>query len=707
MPNFDPYHKWLGIRPEEQPVDHYRLLGITLFEDDLDTISSAADQRMTHIRSFQTGTHAAFSQSILNELAAARVCLLNPSKKAAYDQTLHSKLTPPMPPPVVLPKSPVGAELSRIFDMDFTPTHKYKKYKKPTPSWMPWVLPIMGVIVAIVLLMLIARTDRDERGIAKVVSQHLSSIPPKAELKKVKPTSKFVPKPEPEPKVDPDPKPPNLKLNLLEDPKPLRAFEPPKVDPKPEQPGPQAQPKPDNPPKARRPIPDDASQEKAKKLIKEVYGDVWAAAKADSEKQPSSRRINGLVLWNAHNAGYNDRGTNVCIVALLQGRTELWRSSELQIPWAANKDMFLAVPVPRIAADTVRVEIVRWHTTGGGLSEVQAFSGKDNIAQGCRVTASAKWSDIHSESTLTDGITTSAHGKGYWLLPDGIRGWTEIHLRESEQPHLSSSLAKIIQKAKETNKDNAAHFVLLRLCRDIATQTSDYHQAFDVIDLMADEYDLSGPQMKAEVLEQAAKKPRLMSVQKVAIATAALQVIDEAVDEDNFEVATKLGRLARQLVRRTKEKDLLQEIVAKNKQVGTAAKVYADSHEAMATLKDKPDDPEANLVVGKYECFSKGNWDEGLPMLAKGSDDGLKKIAKLDLAEPKESEARASVGDAWWDFVEKADANAKSAAQQRAQYWYELAVPGLSGLAKDKLEKRLLEIRRRVLKGVLRRTGEG
>ena len=25
---FDPYHKWLGIPPKQQPPDHYRLLGV-------------------------------------------------------------------------------------------------------------------------------------------------------------------------------------------------------------------------------------------------------------------------------------------------------------------------------------------------------------------------------------------------------------------------------------------------------------------------------------------------------------------------------------------------------------------------------------------------------------------------------------------------------------------------------------------------------
>jgi hypothetical protein len=29
--DFDPYHKWLGIPPPQQPPHHYRLLGIDLY----------------------------------------------------------------------------------------------------------------------------------------------------------------------------------------------------------------------------------------------------------------------------------------------------------------------------------------------------------------------------------------------------------------------------------------------------------------------------------------------------------------------------------------------------------------------------------------------------------------------------------------------------------------------------------------------------
>jgi len=90
--DFDAYHKWLGIPPQEQPPNYYRLLGIALFESDADVINNAADQRMAHVRTFQTGARAMLSQRILNEIAAARVTLLNPEKKAAYDQQLRAFL---------------------------------------------------------------------------------------------------------------------------------------------------------------------------------------------------------------------------------------------------------------------------------------------------------------------------------------------------------------------------------------------------------------------------------------------------------------------------------------------------------------------------------------------------------------------------------------------------------------------------------------
>ena len=75
---FDAYYEWLGIPPTDRPPSHYSLLGIQAFEGNQVVISNAADRQMRHIRSFGLGKRVAIAQELLNELSAARVCLLDP-----------------------------------------------------------------------------------------------------------------------------------------------------------------------------------------------------------------------------------------------------------------------------------------------------------------------------------------------------------------------------------------------------------------------------------------------------------------------------------------------------------------------------------------------------------------------------------------------------------------------------------------------------
>lgn len=87
--SFDAYHKWLGIAPEEQPADLYRLLGVRRFETDADVIAEGADRQMAHVRT-KMGRHVKAAQKLLNEIGAAKVRLLDPQRKWEYDQQLRA-----------------------------------------------------------------------------------------------------------------------------------------------------------------------------------------------------------------------------------------------------------------------------------------------------------------------------------------------------------------------------------------------------------------------------------------------------------------------------------------------------------------------------------------------------------------------------------------------------------------------------------------
>lgn len=72
MKPFDPYHRWLGIPPHEQPASHYRLLGLATFESDQDVIEEAAHRQIRYVKRYAAGEHRVAANKILNELAKLR-----------------------------------------------------------------------------------------------------------------------------------------------------------------------------------------------------------------------------------------------------------------------------------------------------------------------------------------------------------------------------------------------------------------------------------------------------------------------------------------------------------------------------------------------------------------------------------------------------------------------------------------------------------
>src|SRR5207248_172420 len=87
-----------------------------------------------------------------------------------------------------------------------------------------------------------------------------------------------------------------------------------------------------------------------------------------------------------------------------------------------------------------------------------------------------------------------------------------------------------------------------------------------------------------------------------------------------------------------------------------------------------------------------GQWDKGLPNLAKGSDAALKTLADKDLAGAADAAGQAEVGDSWYDLSAAQEGLAKLHLQRRAYFWYQQAAPTLTGLNKTRVDKRLAEL---------------
>ncbi len=336
-PAFDPYYKWLGIPPAEQPPNHYRLLAINLFESDPDVIEAAADQRMAHLRSLQTGQHADLSQTLLNKISAARVCLLKTATKTQYDDSLRaqqgSSLAAPPPAPTEIPVAavvplppdvvpPASAPAAPIPDWASEPPSvgtRSGSFKPKThaaaasrQSGLPlqWIIgaPVVGVVVVIAMIVMNSNPDdRAERsgGSPSTIAGGNGSTSNSSSNKNGKtsstphgsssksPGSKNVPHDDvpPKPPVTPEPpaNPPTSTPTISSVP-PIST--PPKNPPPPDKTPPTKPPtdkppvekppgKPPEkklPPDTRLPIPDATAQQKALGQLREVLKNDYALA---------------------------------------------------------------------------------------------------------------------------------------------------------------------------------------------------------------------------------------------------------------------------------------------------------------------------------------------------------------------------------------------------------------------------------------------
>jgi hypothetical protein len=177
------------------------------------------------------------------------------------------------------------------------------------------------------------------------------------------------------------------------------------------------------------------------------------------------------------------------------------------------------------------------------------------------------------------------------------------------------------------------------------------------------------------------------------VAEAAISVADAVADADEYDLALSLCESARSFAQKGREHALGKELSAKIGELKKRELTFREYRDALAVLEKNPTDPGANLAAGRRVCFVSGEWERGLPMLALGSDAGLKAVATKDLGGAKSAEEQAELGDAWWTLAEKRPGPECDALRQRAGFWYRQAEPKLAGgLSGLKIKQRLAEV---------------
>lgn len=268
----------------------------------------------------------------------------------------------------------------------------------------------------------------------------------------------------------------------------------------------------------------------------------------------------------------------------------------------------------------------------------------------------------------------------------------------ARKPAEKRALAKkLIETARESRSDAGMSFVLLREARDIAAESGDASLSVLAIDEMAGRFAVAAIEMKIASLETCGKKAEALADQE-ALVRESLPLIDAALDRSDLAGGKRLVEAAKGAARKAQNPWLAFHVEEREDLIARLDASRKEVAQASAKLKEAPSDPEANRMLGELLCFQLGRWKAGLPHLAKADDVGLRRIAGLELDQPGLAERQAALGAEWWAFAEGVPRRQlKEPCRERAFHWYEMALPGLSGISRVEIEKRLEERRRRSL----------
>ncbi len=249
--------------------------------------------------------------------------------------------------------------------------------------------------------------------------------------------------------------------------------------------------------------------------------------------------------------------------------------------------------------------------------------------------------------------------------------------------------ATLLQQARTIADSPALRFVALREARDLAAQAGDVAAAYQAVADMARDFAIDPLAARTEALARAGQKAGTAAAHK-ALAEAALSLLDEALAEGSAEAILRLSAVAEQGAAKARNLPLVVRVQKRTRELEPVRKQLEALRPAAERLRVNPNDPEANLTLGRYYCLARGKWDRGLPLLALGADSALKDLARRDLAKPEKAADRAAVADDWWAVSEQVrEPAAKKHLQERAALWYLQAVAGLQGAVRARAEKRL------------------
>jgi tetratricopeptide (TPR) repeat protein len=246
-----------------------------------------------------------------------------------------------------------------------------------------------------------------------------------------------------------------------------------------------------------------------------------------------------------------------------------------------------------------------------------------------------------------------------------------------------AALAKqLFSDADLARDDPARRYVLIAKSRELAIDGGSFNMACTTSAKLGQVFVLDGLELKAAALDAIA--PAQVDRHEAFVQTAQ-GVLEEAAKAERFEIASRVANLAATSIRKWNLS--LDWPTAED-----AAATFSETADALNAMSSNRNDALANTRFGLFLELVQRNPTDAAKFFDAGGDATVSAAVAKDHG-ANTSDAQLMAADAWWSLANQDNSPLTAATKLRAIYWYEKALPGLSGPEKTRAQGRALESR--------------
>ncbi len=205
------------------------------------------------------------------------------------------------------------------------------------------------------------------------------------------------------------------------------------------------------------------------------------------------------------------------------------------------------------------------------------------------------------------------------LPPEDARKEADLTIKDlfrdefkNRSPEVQNALAaKLLKQGTETKDDLAVSYQLLFIAQSLASQQGNVKLAFDGIAELQRLFAVNSVDLQMKALANVQRKAKRKE-DFVGLAKAYLSTASQALEKEQFTEATSACRSALRYARMGQDIKLYTRAQKEEKALRETKGAFLKIAAARKKLTANPDDPQANLKIGKFYFVERKNWTKGL-----------------------------------------------------------------------------------------------